>query len=33
MNDVERAWLDNTDWWDKYTHAKPLEEEEYGRDL
>ena len=29
MNDVERAWLDNTDWWDKYTHAKPLEEEEY----
>lgn len=29
MNDVERAWLDDTDWWDKYTHAKPLEEEEY----
>lgn len=29
MDDVERAWLDNTDWWDKYTHAKPIEEEEY----
>ncbi len=29
MNDVERAWLDDTDWWDKYTHAKPIEEEEY----
>ena len=29
MDDVERAWLDDTDWWDKYTHAKPLEEEEY----
>ena len=27
--DVERAWLDNTDWWDKYTHAKPMEEEKY----
>ena len=29
MDDVERAWLDNTEWWDKYTHAKPIEEEEY----
>ena len=27
--DVERAWLDDTDWWDNYTHAKPIEEEEY----
>ena len=26
--DVERAWLDNTEWWDKYTHAKPIEEYE-----
>ena len=26
--DVERAWLDNTDWWDKYTHAKPIDYEE-----
>lgn len=29
MDDVERAWLDNTEWWDKYSHAKPMEEEEY----
>lgn len=30
-DDVERAWLADTTWWDSYMHAVPMEEdEEYG---
>lgn len=28
-DDVERAWLDNTEWWNSYSNAVPIDEEEY----
>ena len=28
MDDVERAWLADTEWWNEYRHAKPIDYEE-----
>lgn len=28
MDDVERAWIADAEWWNQYMHSKPIDYEE-----